>query len=298
MNVTLQEHVQLELCPEGFWQLRSLLKSVLRRQILRLPERKVTEMEIRYPVTPASMRAFLEVFFTRHYLQIQNSLISYMCSPDFLDTVLSGHLRILDIGSGPAVASLAITDMLACILGCLENLGYAPQRSMIEATYVLNDTSTICLGTGQRMLTDYFRMTGNNVGRILRSQTIGIQHGFPNNMGQLRRIANNFGTYDIVILSYVLTPLVEEIGFTDLVDGVAMLEASCASGGRILIVQDRFRRSLIRRVCKALGTSSHRKELTLHVFPDRGIGETFPYAHYCCLYEPNGQAISRASYVA
>jgi len=46
-----------------------------------------------------------------------------MTSQDFLETIEDRHLRILDIGSGPAVTSLAITDMLTCVLRHLRDEG-------------------------------------------------------------------------------------------------------------------------------------------------------------------------------
>ncbi|GAG15183.1 unnamed protein product, partial [marine sediment metagenome] len=152
MNETLQNLIREELCQNEMWQLSDVMKSALIHQICRLPKNEVSEIETRYPQSPAEMRAFLVKFFTRHYFQTQNSLIDYMTSQDFLDIVRFGHLRILDVGSGPAVASLAITDMLACILEYLNYIEEWPKDKTVKMTYVLNDTSGICLGTGQCML--------------------------------------------------------------------------------------------------------------------------------------------------
>jgi hypothetical protein len=62
MNGTLQNLVYKSLCPDGIWQLSDAVKSVLRCQISRLPKSSVSETDTRYPTTPASMRAFLDVF--------------------------------------------------------------------------------------------------------------------------------------------------------------------------------------------------------------------------------------------
>jgi len=158
MGRALQNLVREELCPNGIWQLTNIMKSGLIYQICRLPEGEVSEIGTRYPQSPAEMRAFLVKFFTRHYFQTQNSLIDYMTSQDFLDIIGSGYLRILDIGSGPAVASLAITDMLACIIRNLGYMGEWPKSRTVKITYVLNDISSICLAAGQQMLNNCFRI--------------------------------------------------------------------------------------------------------------------------------------------
>ena len=80
MNTTLQYSILKELCPERIWQLTDAMKLTLDYQISRLPRRTVSDLETRYPTTLAEMRAFLEVFFTRHLFQVQNSLIDYMTS--------------------------------------------------------------------------------------------------------------------------------------------------------------------------------------------------------------------------
>ncbi|MFB0524293.1 MAG: hypothetical protein ACETVZ_02050 [Phycisphaerae bacterium] len=286
MNRTLKNLVLKELCPYGIWQLTDVMKSGLRYQISRLPKRKVSEDETRYPQSPAGMRAFLVKFFARHYLQTQNSLVDYVTGQDFFDIFMSGHLRILDIGSGPAVASLAITDMLTCFLEHLKDTGERLKNKIVKVDYVLNDTSSICLGTGQRMLADYFRITQRHNNAIIHNRTISIQKAFPDNINQLRRIRFNLGTYDIVILSYVISPLSEDKGFSTLVNGLLNIERLCSRNGRILILQDRFQAALVGRMSRAIGIPSHEEESTQHIYPKRNMGETYTYSYYCFLYAP------------
>ncbi len=262
MSGTLKNLVYKGLCPDGIWQLSDAVKSVLRYQISRLPRSNVSETDTRYPTTPASMRAFLNVFFSRHFFQSQNSLIDYMTSQDFLNIVDSGHLRILDVGSGPAVTSLAVTDMLACLLENLEYVGEWPKGKIVNITYVLNDTSGICLGTGQDMLRNYFRVRTGHTKSIINNHMISIDNAFPDNMNQLQRVRLNFGTYDIIILSYVILPLNEENGFSGLVNGLLNIGRLCSHRGRMLILQDKFQTSLVRRMSKAIGISSEKQVLT------------------------------------
>lgn len=286
MSETLKILVHKLLCPGGIWQLSNTVRSVLRYQMSRLPRSNVSEADTRYPTTPASMRAFLNVFFARHFFQSQNSLVDYMTSQDFLNIVGSGHLRILDIGSGPAVASLAVTDMLACLIEHLENVGERPKGKSLNVTYVLNDTSGICLGTGQDILRNYFRMRTGHTENIMNNRIISIHKAFPDNMSQLQRVRLNFGTYDIIIFSYVILPLNEENEFNNLVNGLLNVEKLCSHSGRMLILQDKFQTLLIRRISKAIGVSSEKQVLTQQVYPKRNDNETYTYAYYRCLYEP------------
>jgi len=298
MNRTLQNLVQKELCPDGIWQLSNVIQSVLRYHISQLPKMKVSETDTRYPVTPAAMREFLKIFFSRHYFQIQNSLINYMVSQDFLNIIGSGNLRILDIGSGPAVASLAITDMFVCILKHLKNLNSWPINKVIDVTYVLNDTSGICLGTGQRMLKDYFQMSRRHRTIVVNGQMITVPKAFPVNVNQIQRIAHNLGAYDMVTLSYVVVPLNDDGGLRNIVNGLLSIEQSCNHNGRILIVQDRYNESLMRRIGAALDIPTHKEELTQQIYPKRDVNETYTYSYYSCLYAPGKKVSAKLSTVA
>jgi len=244
------------------------------------------------------MRSFLEVFFTRHYFQTQSSLINYMTSQDFLDIIRAGSLRILDIGSGPAVASLAITEMLVSILKHLKKLDDCPKGKVVNINYVLNDTSGICLGTGQRMLTNYFQMMNKHRTGIVHGRTISVQKAFPDNMNQLRRIEFNIGKYDIAILSYVISPLKEEKGFDHLIYGLSNIEKLCDHNGKILILQDRFQATLMRRLGKVICVSCHKEELTQQIYPNRNANKTYTYSYYHCLYQPTREIIFRKDFAA
>jgi len=286
MNRALQTFLRQGLFPNDVWQLCDLMKSVLRCQIYRLPKREVSETDTRYPEKPEEIRAFLVKFFTRHYFQTQNSLIDYIISPDFLNILKSERLRILDIGSGPAVSYLAITDLVAHIVEHLQHIGKWPGRKALRITYVLNDTSGICLGTGQNMLAHYFRISGNRKRAIACDRIITIQNAFPRNLNQLRRIRRNLGEYDIATLSYVLVPLNDAFERTDLVRGLLNIENICSESGRILILQDKFQKSLIQRISRAIGTSSNKKTLKQDVYPRRNSCEVHTYWYYHCIYSP------------
>lgn len=285
MNRLLKNLVLKDLCPDGIWQMTDVMKSVLRYHISCLPNRKVSEDETRYPQSPASMRAFLVKFFVRHYLQTQNCLLEYMISQDFIETISDRHLRILDIGSGPAVTSLAITDMLACVLRHLRNEGDRSGNKVV-VDYTLNDISGFCLGTGQQMLTDYFRICARRSSQITHSQIFRLEKAFPKNMNQLQRIKDKLGSYDIATLSYVVSPLNEDTSFKDLINGMLRIESLFSPNGRILILQDKFQPVIMRQISRALGISRQKEESTQEVYPKRNRNETYTYSYYYCLYPP------------
>jgi hypothetical protein len=298
MDRRLKNLVLKELCPDGIWQLTDVVASILRNQISHLPKNSVSENETRYPESPASMRAFLVKFFTRHYLQTQNSIVKYMTSHDFVDVISSSHLRILDIGSGPAVASLAITDMFFSILEYMTKSGGWPKGKKLKVDYVLNDTSGICLGTGQRMLADYF----NNIRRynnvIVNNCTISVRKSFPDNMNQLRRVRFNIGTYDIIVFSYVIIPMNEDKGFSKIIRGLLDIEVLCHKDGRILILQDKFREELVGKIGRSVGIQSSEQDSTQIIYPKTDANESYTYRYYQILYSPSEKRSINESSVA
>ena len=298
MDNRLLDFVQNELCPNGEWKLSDYMKSALERQSSRLPKAAVSEAETRYPTTLAGTRAFLDVFFSRHYFQVQDSLLDYVVSGEFTDSLALGKLQILDVGCGPAVASLAITDMLGCILEYLRYTGGLPKSRFLNITYVLNDTSGICLGTGQRMLTDYFRICRAYNKGTMRLRTICIQEPFPSNMKQLRRIRNNLDAYNIAVFSYVVVPVSEEEGLDDFVNGLWSIEELSSTDGRILILQDKFQTALVQRISRAIGVSAHKAKLTQATYPQRNANESYTYSYYQHLYAPRNRVIVKNSSVA
>lgn len=298
MNKTLQDLVRKDLCPDGIWQPTNIIKSVLKYQISRLPKAKVEDIEIRLPQNPPLMRAFLIKFFTRHYFQIQNSLIDYMTSQDFLNAAKSGRLQILDVGCGPAVASLAITEMFGRILEHLEDMGEWPKGKIVKMNYVLNDTSDICLATGQRILEHYFHIGRQDNLRTIQNMSFAIEKAFPANINQLKRISLNLGMYDIANFSYVVESFKEKSSFQNLVNGLSETEKLCNPAGKILIIIDKFNMPFTRRLTKAMGVSSSKQLLTQLVYPKRNTNETFSYKYYRYLYSPSNAQAKKFSVVA
>jgi hypothetical protein len=282
MIESIESQIKSEICPDGIWKLSDRIKNVLMRQIGRLPNKSVSEEEAMYPSTASGMRAFLEVFFSRHYFQIQNSLLDYIESEDFDGILDGGEIRILDIGCGPAVGVLAATDI---IMSLLKNQNSSRQHP-VRFVYVLNDTSGICLSTGQRMLNEYFGLCRANKMGVDEHRILTLTNDFPDNTNQLERIEKNYGVYHLIMFSYVIRPLADESGNIGLANDIVRSEKLCDPRGRILILQDQYRETLMRALGKQIDTSVENKELTQEIFPNRGTTDTYTYSYYQCLYKP------------
>ena len=222
------------------------------------------------------------MFFSRHYFQIQNSLLDYIESEDFDSIFDGGEIRILDIGCGPAVGVLAVTDI---IMSILENQNSSRQR-LVRFAYFLNDTSGICLSTGQRMLNECFDLYRANEIGAGEHRILTLTNDFPDNANQLERIEKNYGAYHLVMFSYVIRPLANENGNIGLANDIVRTEKLCDHRGRILILQDKYRETLIRTLGEQINVSVENKELTQEIFPIRGTANTYTYTYYQCLYKP------------
>jgi ribosomal protein RSM22 (predicted rRNA methylase) len=283
MSSAPTESLWEELYPDGTCSPSDLVKSVLDRRISCLPEKAVPDHDVRYPVDEPSMRAFLETFFTRHLFQLQRSLASYVSSSAFQQATQFGRLRMLDIGSGAAVASVAIMDLMQRMR---RNTGYVPWvcPRTIRMTHVLNDTSAICLKTGKQILAAWREYTGGNGSPIQDDQVFTLSTAFPDSIRLIDQLASFLGGYDLVILSYVANPLVDDYGLKRLVAAITHLERLCTPHGHILIVQDKFREALIRRLARMLDAEYQEQTVTQEIYPPRGNNETYTYTYYDCLY--------------
>lgn len=145
------------------------------------------------------------------------------------------------------------------------------------------------------MLADYFRILGGKNRAIVRESTIGIQRAFPDNMNQICRIMLNSGFFDIIILSYVVSPLDEHAGLEGLFAGLRNLETLCSRRGRILILQDKYETKLMGQIGRAIGKPSRRKESRQEIFPIRNILEAYTYSYFSFLYSPLDKVITRKS---
>ena len=282
-NSKLKEAVKERLSPDERWQLSRIIENLLRRKINDFPKRKVTEEETRYPSDFPSMRAFMETFFARHYFQVQDSLIDYITSDDFINIYNSGRLNILDIGSGPAVASLAIIDMLKCAIECSGQKHHLKKLENAQINIVLNDIVKVSLGTGKELLKSYFISGKCN---LSNKAILLLDKEFPSNINQLKRIASNYGNFDLVILSYVIIPLSEEDNIRKIACSIKEVESICRENGKILIIQDRFRQKFMNKLTNAIGKEYKKEELTQQVYSPDNSNEYHKYKYLSCLFSP------------
>jgi ribosomal protein RSM22 (predicted rRNA methylase) len=297
MSGVIRERSWQGLYPGGVCQPSSLIKSVLDQQVDGLPRKAVSDSETRYPTDESSMRAFLETFFTRHLFQLQKSLVEHVASPDFPKAMQFGTLRILDIGAGPAVASLGMIDMLHRTAASTDCRPCVCPRA-VRMVHVLNDTSPICLMTGRHMLTACHEQEKRFSSALIGNRIFTLSTPFPLNMHQIQRMALFLGGYDIIILSYVVNPLVDDCGLRTLATAVRALERLCRPRGRILVVQDKFQESLIQSLAQLLKVEYREQTVTQEVYPPRGGNETYTYTYYDCLYAPREGFINRVRHVA
>ena len=297
MSDVIPEHLWADLYPDGVCQPSNLIKFVLDQQMIGLPRNKVSDQETRYPVDEPSMYAFLSTFFTRHLFQAQRSLVDYVATPDFQKATRFGPLRMLDIGAGPAVASLAMLDVVHRVAS-RENPQVSTHARRAGIVHVLNDTSPICLATGKRMLAACGQSWTDAGLGVLANRVFTLPTAFPNNMPGIRRLASLVDGYDLIILSYVLSPLTDDCDSRTVVAAIETLEGLCRSHGRILVIQDKIQEPLIGRLAQRLDIEYGEQTVTQEIYPPRGPNQRYTYTYCDCLYAPRRSAVDRMRHVA
>ena len=271
MNEPLREEVGRKLAPNGVWTLRPDIADILHEQMAALPNgTNVGLQERRYPTTSVSMRSFLNAFFARHFFQVQDTILQPEAFARFCSSLRKGKINILDIGSGPAVASLAVLDLINAINDC----GCMAEGNL---RVVLNDTSAICLQTGQDMLSAFGRRVG---GYRAISDPICVDVPFPDSLIQIRRVSSFVGRYDLCFISYVLKPFKEEMTHEEIGLRIKELLGYCAENGLCVILQDKFRESLIRHTGRVQGVSVHKAKLTQKVYDNENSNAEQLYTYF------------------
>ena len=280
---TLREH----LAPDGVWKLREKTEALLRGTLRRLPHGKVSDNEERYPTTTQGVRSFLNSFFARHFFQVQDSLLALASGLVLRRPREGGTFSFADIGSGPAVASLALMDMLDCI----GELGpEAPQigKRPIRISVVLDDVSEPCLKVGREMLIAYARETK---GRLSLERVVPVSVPFPKSNSQLCRIARLTKPYDLCCLSYAMVPVDEQSGHQALSRGIEQLADACrGADGRILLLQDKFHESLLRKVCRVLGAQAQHAQIKQNVYDTENENSEHTYTFFRSIHPTEKKA--------
>ncbi len=270
MRQAVNDYVRELLCPEDIWQFSNQMNQVYKNAIRKFPLKQVTVEQERYPTTADGMGAYLDKFFARHYFQVQESFLNYMTSDQYLSCMANGQINILDIGSGPAVASLAITDLTTSIARA------TGMKNKIRLNFVLNDTSGICLGLGKELLSIYFGIP-QDLKHLSFGRTFLLNEKFPKTFVQFERIAKSLRPFDIIVFSYVLTPLREQR--VNISQRVEDLKRVCSDNGKILIVQDKYKAEMMSNLLD----ETEQNSVTHTVYSKQNDNESYTYDYCQCL---------------
>lgn len=289
--------VTSELCPDGIWRLSDGVRRVLNRAMQCLPKGSVSEDETRYPTTRTGMRAFLDKFFARHYFQIQDSLVDHVVSNDFREAVSRRHLHLLDLGCGPAVGSLAISELVRSILSNAISEPRHGRQMPVTISYVLNDTSDVCLGTATEFLDHYLQVVQAQSRFRLVGTRFAVEKPFPSNLNQLARLQKHIGAYDFIVMSYVAIPLEDGLEREELMEGLHRLRDLCGSRGKLIIIQDQFRRPLVSRISRMIGQQFSERTLRQYVYSSDNRNSVQSYSYFRCICGPGQDTPDQKSVV-
>lgn len=266
------------------WELTSTIGNLLKHAISSLPKHNnVSTSETRYPESQEGMRAFYEKFFARHFFQIQDSLLETDSLVNLICAIRGKRLNIADIGCGPAIGTLAVLDLVQQLQAKYSVL--PKTQTPLTLSVVLNDTSPICLEFGKTMIEALLPRLNYPV----EIKTIRyLKEPFPESIRELRRFICQDGMFNLGIMSYVLIPLKEQLTYTKLCAAIDSfirlfypLNCSC------LIIQDRFRELLIRRVSRLLNSSSEKCQLTQKVYDPDNSNEFQTYTYFRSIISSN-----------
>lgn len=185
-----------------------------------------------------------------------------------------GNITIADIGCGPAVASMAILNLVSQVCRKLNR--------NIHINIIFNDISTEALAIGRKILDAYAKhLYGISISKMLVLET-----PFPDSMIQLRRISNMLDPYDICCLSYVLDLVKEESSYEELRQRIEMLLGFCKPTGFILNLQDKFRESFARRIGHFLKASVNKLNLRQKIYDSTNSCDEYSYDYFRIAFFP------------
>jgi SAM-dependent methyltransferase len=218
---------------------------------------------------------------------MQNSLLDHTTLQDPSGTKQVDSLRILDVGSGPAAAPLALLDLAEHICGTGTDSDLRHRALCGRPVHVLNEASAVCLATGKHMAAGYLRRKQNHRFTLGGPRIFTLESPFPGNLHQLRRMASALGGSDIVLLSYVVHPLTETCGLPGFARAIRALGGLCRPRGRVLIIPDKFQESVLREVAQMLGVDCREQAVSQQIYAPRGENDIYTYTDYDRLYVPH-----------
>lgn len=266
------------------WEFNLTFRKLLKQVISSLPKSKnISIQETRYPKSPEGMRAFLDKFFARHFFQIQDSLLDVNSLTNLITAIRSKRLTIADIGCGPGIGTLAVLDFIQHLQTRYNIL--PDSENPLSLSIILNDSSTICLEYAQMMIEAFLPKLNYSV-KI--KKTNYLKDPFPESIYELRRFVCRYGMFNLGILSYVLTPLKEQMTYSKLCAAIDKfirlfypLNCSC------LIIQDKFRKPLLKKISRLLNSSSEKCQPAQMVYDPSNSNASQTYTYFRSIVTSN-----------
>ncbi len=268
------------LCPEGHWELSPIMENLLRDEINRLPRKQITEDERRSPTTNEGLKEFFTQFFVRHFFQIQDCIFPLLLDEE-TDIRSTGILHITDVGCGPTVVSLAISDLV----NTLQN-SPALIDKIVSLEYTLNDISSASVSEGIKLLNGFRRrlLTTKRQGCVPQmGEPEALIQTFPDSADNLalRRTQNHNHGKEMLVLSYLIGPLVQKEGKRRTAKGILkVLATSHHKPTMVVLIEDQFHENELRSLSRELGLRVEERSLTQKTYWAENHNETYSYTYY------------------
>lgn len=218
-----------------------MVENVWEEELRKLPDKPASRMQKRYPTTPEGMSNFLRSLYPRHFLQVTQSLSDEVNDPSFQEALREDEFNIIDIGSGPAVASLAVTDLV---------IQQLPKSHAARA----------------------------EVGKVTC-----LDQPFPQSFQRIHEIRSEGFRYDFLCVGYLLAPVNENLDLSRSAHCVAsMKQFSHPSGGRFLLLQDKFHEELAQQVSHLIGSRLERFSSRQRAYANRDKEAVGTYTCFRC----------------
>ncbi len=271
---TLAE-IREEIVPNDIWTLDDKLEKILKRQISSLPSpSNASESEYKHPEDKASLCGFLDRLFARHFFQVQNAILQQDTFERLVSAVQRGNITVADIGCGPAVAGIAILNLVSNVCRKL--------NKNIYLNIILNDISVEALAVGRKMMETYAK----HLSGISGLKFLVLDTPFPDSMLQLRRISNMLDPYDICCLPYVLDLVKEDFSYENIRQRLEILAELCKPTGFILNLQDKFRESFARHIGHLLKASVNKLSLHQKIYDSTNSCDEYSYDYFRIAFFP------------
>jgi len=260
---------------ENVWILDDEIEQILQKQINLLPlSKSLSKLQYRYPQSKAELRGFYDKFFARHFFQAQNSIMQPDSFERLMKAINKGVITIADIGSGPAVASVALLNIISHICNEIN-------RS-VSVNIVLNDVESELLFEAEKVIDTYSK----KLKRVYIATVLKIDNPFPKSMIQLKRISRMLGRYDFAFMSYVLLPLKEESTYSQLNEKLTEFFDCLSNFGVGIINQDKFRENLSRRIGSLMESTIRKMSLCQRIYDSNNSYDQYSYEYFRVIILP------------